>query len=320
MQIPILKSMKKVPGGLMVVPLILGAIINTLFPHALGIGGFTTELFQKGAPALIGMFLCCMGSQINAKQVGLPIKRGFISLITKFVIAAIITIIIGKVFGKTGILGITPMVWMSAFSSANTGLYVALADQFGDSNDVGAGSIVALSGGAFFTMIVLGASGLSNIPVMSMVAVIIPVIIGFILGNLDPDMKSFLGNGKNALIPFFSFALGASMNFKDMIHAGAPGVILGVLVVLISGLGGYIVHRLFGYKAAVNAATGTTAGNQMATPMAVASVDTTLKPFLAVATTQIATSIIVTSILCPLLVGYLDKRLKSKQSKNNAIA
>ena len=88
MQVPILKTMKKVPGGLMVAPLILGAIINTFFPHALTIGGFTEELFKKGAQPLIGMFLCCMGSQISAKQAGTSyIKRIHFHGITKFLLS-----------------------------------------------------------------------------------------------------------------------------------------------------------------------------------------------------------------------------------------
>lgn len=312
MQIPILKGMKKFPGGLMVVPLIIGAILNTFFPHALTIGGFTEELFKKGAQPLIGMFLCCMGAQISFKQAGPPIKKGFIALISKFIIGAAIAITIGKLFGTAGLFGITPMVWMSAFSSVNTGLYVALADQFGDESDVGAGAVIALSGGAFFTMVALGASGLANIPILSMVAVIAPVIVGFILGNLDADMKKFLGQGQHALIPFFSFALGSNMNFGNIIKAGVPGIILGISVTVITGFIGYFIQSAFGYKAGVSAAIGNTAGNQLATPLAIVTADQTLKPFLAGATAQIATAIIITAILCPLLVGFLDKRSKKK--------
>jgi 2-keto-3-deoxygluconate permease len=312
MQVPILKSMKKVPGGLMVVPLIIGAVLNTFFPHTLTIGGFTQELFKNGAQPLIGMFLCCMGSQISFKQAGPPIKKGFIALISKFAIGAAIAITIGKLFGVEGLFGITPMVWMSAFSSVNTGLYVALADQFGDESDVGAGAVIALSGGAFFTMIALGASGLANIPILSMVAVILPVIVGFVLGNLDTDMKKFLGQGQHALIPFFAFALGSNMNFGNIIKAGVPGIVLGISVTVITGFVGYFIQNMFGYKAGVSAAIGNTAGNQLATPLAIVTADQTLKPFLATATAQIATAIIITAILCPLLVGYLDK--KSKKS------
>ena len=50
--IPILDTINKIPGGLMVVPLFLGVIVNSLFPNFLEIGSFTTALFKNGANAL----------------------------------------------------------------------------------------------------------------------------------------------------------------------------------------------------------------------------------------------------------------------------
>ncbi|WP_245980247.1 2-keto-3-deoxygluconate permease [Peribacillus asahii] len=35
-----------------------------------------------------------------------------------------------------------------------------------------------------------------------------------ILGNIDSDMRKFLGSSKLLLIPFFSFPLGAGMNLS----------------------------------------------------------------------------------------------------------
>jgi 2-keto-3-deoxygluconate permease len=59
--IKIKKSIERIPGGMMVIPLILGAIFNTFLPGILNIGGFTTPLFKDGATALIGGFFILHG-------------------------------------------------------------------------------------------------------------------------------------------------------------------------------------------------------------------------------------------------------------------
>jgi 2-keto-3-deoxygluconate permease len=51
-QIPIKRFIEKVPGGMMVVPLLTGAIINTFFPNTPKFfGSFTGYLFN-GMPIL----------------------------------------------------------------------------------------------------------------------------------------------------------------------------------------------------------------------------------------------------------------------------
>jgi len=307
----ILKNVQKVPGGIMVVPLLLGATINTFFPEALNIGGFTTALFKSSASALIALFLLCNGAQINVRQAGNSVAKGVGLTLIKFILGAGIGWLVGSIWGMNGVLGLSPVAIIAAVTNSNGGLYAALAGQYGDASDVGAISILSLNDGPFFTMVALGAAGLASIPFMSLVACIVPILIGFILGNLDEDLREFLGKGTVICIPFFAFPLGAALNFGQIITAGLPGIILGLVSTLITGFGGFFVMKLLKAKnPAVGAAIGTTAGNAVATPEALAAVDPTLAVVAAAATVQVAAAIIVTAICCPLLVSYLDKKVK----------
>lgn len=310
----IMKTIQKVPGGMMVVPLLLGAILNTIAPDALQIGGFTTALFKNGALPLIALFVLCMGAQIDIKKAGVPLYKGISLTAVKFLVGAILGWGVGQIFGPAGLLGITPLAIISAMTNSNGGLFAALTGQYGDATDVGAVSILSLNDGPFFTMIALGATGLAKIPLIAFVAVLVPIVLGFILGNMDEDWRRLLAQGQTLLVPFFAFPLGAALDFRTVVSAGLPGIILGVMTVLITGLGGYYAYRLFGGKKAVGASIGTTAGNAVGTPAAVAAADPSMAAIAAVATAQIAASVIVTAILCPLLVSYLDKLDKKKQA------
>lgn len=43
----IMRFLKKIPAGMMVVPMLLGAIINTFLPEVTNIGSFTTAVFTS---------------------------------------------------------------------------------------------------------------------------------------------------------------------------------------------------------------------------------------------------------------------------------
>ena len=273
------KAIERVPGGMMVVPLVIGAIINTFAPQALEIGGFTTALFKNGAAPLIGAFLLCMGAGISVKAAPQALLQGGTITLTKLLIAI-----------------------------ANGGLYAALVGEFGNERDVGAISILSLNDGPFFTMIALGAAGMANIPIMALVAVLVPLVVGMILGNLDPNMRDFLTKGGPLLIPFFAFALGAGINLEMLLQGGLAGILLGVLTTFIGGFFNIRADRLVGGTGIAGAAASSTAGNAVATPLAIAQADPSLAEVAAAAAPLIAASVITTAILTPVLTSWVAKK------------
>lgn len=304
----ILGTMKRFPAGVMVIPLLIGCLINTFFPHLLEIGGFTTGLFKKGVPTLIGLFLFCSGATIDVKMAGVTIKKGVILTLLKFFIGFGMGIMLNRFFGEAGILGLAPLAVIGAVTNSNGVIYATLAGEYGDESDVGATSILALNDGPFFTMIALGAAGMGSFPIADILASIIPMIIGFIVGNLDHEWRKTLATGMVLLPPFNGFALGAGMNLKNILNAGISGVILGLITVFSTGVLTFILYSLIRRKAdPMGAAIGTTAGVATTTPLAVAEADPSFKPQVETAIAQTAAAVVITAILCPLLVSFIAK-------------
>ena len=301
-------TIDKIPGGMMVVPLVLGALINTFMPSALNIGGFTTALFKNGASPLIGAFLLCMGAGISIKAAPRALLQGSSITFTKLIVAILIGLAVEKFFGANGIWGISGLAIIAAMSNSNGGLYAALVGEFGNERDVGAISILSLNDGPFFTMIALGAAGMANIPMMALVAVLVPLVVGMILGNLDPKMREFLTKGGPLLIPFFAFALGAGINLEMLLQGGIAGVLLGVLTTFVGGFFNIQADRLVGGSGIAGAAASSTAGNAVATPLAIATADPSLLEVTQAAAPLIAASVITTAILTPVLTSWVAKR------------
>jgi 2-keto-3-deoxygluconate permease len=322
MEIPIKKTLDKIPGGMMVVPLFLGVLVNTFFPQFLKVGGFTTALFDsKASTTILACFMFLIGSQINLKMAPKALKKGALLITGKFIVGAGIGIFVGKVFGPAGVLGLSPLAILAALTNCNGGLYASLASQYGDETDVGAYALLSIKDGPFFTLVALGASGLAQVPFMALVAVLIPIIIGMILGNIDSDMRKFLGSSKLLLIPFFSFPLGAGMNLSTIVKAGGPGILLGVIAAF-TGIGAYVLLKLFKEEPIIGLATGSTAGNAVATPAAVAAADPSLVAIASIATAQVAAACVVSAIICPFIVSYVFKMLRNNKMKklNNQVA
>lgn len=313
----VFKALGKIPGAIMVIPLVLGAAFNTFFPGILGMGSFTTALFKDGAPVLVGLFLFCIGSQINVKTALPAVEKGFVMMLMKFGSAVAIGLAVAFFMPNGTLFGLLPLAIIAGMSNSNGTLYVALSSQFGSKTDRGAVSILSINDGPFLTMLALGVAGLANFPIMALVAALFPMILGFVIGNLSSIARDFLRPGELFIIPFVAFQLGSSINLTVLAGNGAIGILLGVLTVFVSGpmimLGIYLWHVVRRHPRETRTVTAgamesAVAGNAIATPAAVVLVDPTLLSIQGEATAQIAAACITTAFITPFIVGYLARR------------
>lgn len=311
----IMDFLKKVPAGMMIVPMFISAIVNTFFPQLVEIGGFTEAIFtSQGMAGILGVQLVCMGAQLRFDELFKVLKRGGVLLLSKFFIGAALGIFVGRFFGPAGFLGISSLAIICASTNSNGSMYLALMTEYGDEVDQTAMSLLALNDGPFFTLLALGLSGLANIPIMSLVAVIVPILFGMLLGNLDKKLSEFLEPGVGLLLPFVGITLGAGMNLVDIVRGGPSGLLLGLITVFVGG--GFIVlcDRVFNKRPGYAGwAVASTAGNAIAVPMMVAEADPAWLEAASIATTQVAASAVITAILVPIITAWWVKKHGSPQ-------
>ncbi|HWR40369.1 MAG TPA: 2-keto-3-deoxygluconate permease [Patescibacteria group bacterium] len=313
------KSIDRIPGGMMLVPLLLGAVINTLFPNSAKFFGSFTGAWMTGALPILAVFFVCIGATIDLRATPYILKKGGALLGTKLLCGAVLgyltAYLVPNGMVDSGFFaGISVLAVVAALNDTNGGMYMALLGQFGKSEDAAAYSVMSLESGPFFSMVTLGIAGLAMFPWQAFVGTIAPLLLGMLLGNLDRDMRDFLSKAVPVMIPFFAFALGNTLNLASVWRAGLLGLMMGVAVVIVTGAALIVADKLTGGNGVAGIAAATTAGNAAAVPTAIAAIDKTYAAAAPAATMLVATCVIVTAILCPLATAWWAKRVKADET------
>ena len=295
-------KMSSIPGANILVPLLLGCLLNTLFPDLFKtLGSFTLGMTQQGAGPLVGAFLLIVGTTISFKSAPAAAARGAIIIAVKQIVVVAVSLLILYVFNDN-LFGISAMVMLAACTGANNAMYAGLMGTMGNEAERGAVAITTL-----------GAAGQAPIG-WSLVGAILPIVVGIILGNLFPSFKKMMAPALSAIIVLVFFAMGSTMTFGQLINGGLPGILLGVICSVVFAIPVIAVDKLTGGTGVAGAAISSCAGANVATPAAMASVNEALYggAVLATATAQVAACAIVTAILTPLVTSWCYKHFEGQ--------
>lgn len=307
---PLYGLMDKIPGGTMVIPLILGAIVGTTAPAFLELGSFTTALFATPMP-MMALVIFATGMQITPRSIGPVAGTTGAIILGKTLVPGLLVVGLGFTVGLDGLLGISILAMLATFDNSNGGIWLAFTGKYGTKTDRGAYVASAVNDGPFFTMLFIGAAGLGSIPLDAFAAAIIPLILGIIVGNIDHRWTEIMRPVPTIVIPFFAFGLGTGIDISAILTGGMTGIVLGLLVTPFTGGTTYLAYRFLlrrGKRAGIGFVAGTTAGNSIVTPAIIASADPRFEQYVDVATVQVATAVLISAITAPLIAAWFLKR------------
>lgn len=311
----LLTYLGKVPAGLMLIPLFLGALVNTFCPSVLEIGSFTTAVFSNsGAAAFMGLQMVCLGARLEWKTLPRAFATSSAILIARFLSGMVMVWLFQLVLQTDVLWGICVLAVATAISNTNGSIYLALCNMTDEPSGAVGASILALNNGPMFPLLMLGMAGYVSVSPMDAVALLIPMVLGMILSNLSLKVRDFLDGGVTLMLPFIGFSLGAGIDLKQALTAGSTGILLATFVIVAGGAVLFWVDKyLCRGKGTTGLAAAATGANAVAVPAAVALIDPAWEPYVAAATAQIATCVVLSAIFVPMITLSIHKRQKNLQ-------
>lgn len=305
-----LNAIKKVPAGTFLVPMLVSALLYTLWPNLFQIGGLTEHIFGgAGTNGLIGAICFCSGTGIDLKKIGYALKRQGVLLVVKFIIGVSASLLFISLFGQSGVLGISALAFTIAICSINPAVYLSLMQQYGSEDDTAVYAVTGLFSIAAVPMIVYGIASGGEINWMPVISTLVPMAVGVIFGNLDSEFKTFFMPALPALTFLMGWNLGYGLNLVESFRAGFGGIILTILFYIIN-FGILLIDRyVLKNDGTVGATFLTVAGLSVSTAAILGQIyPDVLGPYVTAAASQVLLVVVATSVITPFIVAYLANR------------
>lgn len=308
-----LKFMKKIPGGLLLIPMLISALFYTFAPDLLDVGAVSGAFFtKKGINYMLGLICFLSATSLDLRCFKKILRKQGSILLIKFILSLILGILFVKFFGLDGIFGISALAFITGISSLNPALYLAFAQDYGDEDDVAAFGLAEIFCMPAFSILIFSLSKSSTIDWTLLISILIPLIFGLIIGNIDRQMAEFFYPAITIITPIMGWSFGSGINIINAFEASFQGIFLSILFYLLT------LPILFFYERKILKENGMTslgissiAGVSTSVPEILASSDQSLVGFSQSATSQLAMGVLITSIITPILVGkFMKKRNK----------
>lgn len=316
-------AIDRIPGGLMLVPLLLGAVCKTFAPDAANYFKGFTQGIMTGVIPILAVWFFCMGASLELKSTGKVLRKSGTIVLTKLITAWVITLIASMILPPEGIqtgifAGLSVLAIVCAMDMTNGGLYASLMQTYGTKEEAGAFVLTSIESGPLMSMIILGASGVAHFQPEIFIGALLPFVIGFAMGNLDPKLRAFFAPGSVLMIPFFAFSLGNTINLHTLLSPLAGlGIALAIAVIVLTGIPLILADKYIGGgNGTAGVAASSTAGAAAANPLAIAVVAPKFAPAAQSATVLVAICVIVTSILVPIITGFWFKKFGTPHDRN----
>lgn len=144
----------------------------------------------------------------------------------------------------------------------------------------------------------------SWLPILS---TILPLIIGIVLGNLDPDLRGYFGGTVAILLPLLGWNMGQSMNLVTALQAGVSGIVLGLFYYVFTSVLVVFDKRILKNDGVAAMAMNAVAALSTSIPAVLAQSNPELQQYVPTAVAQILMVSLISVFVTPMIIRKLTK-------------